>query len=65
MYVGENDVTCRPEQAMKDRDAIGEMVKDFVIYPGVGHEDFATKVDKEFVDRIANMLGNSQDAFLQ
>lgn len=43
------------------------MVKDFVIYPGVAHEDFATKTDKEFVDRIAKMLGNpaEEETYLQ
>ena len=63
LYVGGNDVTCTPEWAMKTRDEIGDMVKDFVIYPGVAHEDFAIKTDKEFVDRIAKLLGSpTEDA---
>jgi len=62
MYVGGNDITCLPEEAEKTRDLIGDMVKDFVIYPGVAHEDFATKTDKEFADRIAAMLGTTSNA---
>lgn len=61
MYVGGSDVTCKPEEAEKTRDLIGEMVKDFHIYPGVSHEDFGTKTDKEFGDRIAAMLGKTSD----
>ena len=57
MYVGEADVTCPSATAVEAKNQIGDMVKDFVIYPGAGHETFATKVDKEFADRIANLLG--------
>ena len=57
MYVGEADVTCPPDTAVEAKNQIGDMIKDFVIYPGAEHETFATKVDKEFADRIANLLG--------
>ena len=61
MYVGEVDVTCPPATSVSVRDEIGDMVKDFVIYPGAGHETFATKTDKEFVDRIAALLGHQAE----
>ena len=57
LYVGEADVTCPPTTAIEIRDTIGDMVKDFVIYPGATHETFGTKTDKEFADRIAKLLG--------
>ena len=58
MYVGEADVTCPAATAIEIRDTIGDMVKDFVIYPGATHETFGTKTDKEFADRIAKLLGH-------
>ena len=61
LYVGEVDVTCPAATATGIRDEIGDMVKDFVIYPGAAHETFGTKVDKEFVDRIAALLGNQAE----
>ena len=61
MYVGEQDVTCPPATSEEVKNTIGDMVKDFVIYPGATHESFATKVDKEFVDRIENLLGYQSD----
>jgi hypothetical protein len=57
MYVGEMDVTCPPATAVEVKNTIGDMVKDFVIYPGATHETFGTKIDKEFVDRIEKLLG--------
>ena len=57
MYVGEKDVTCPPETSVEVKNTIGDMVKDFVIYPDATHESFAAKVDKEFVDRIEKLLG--------
>ena len=57
MYVGENDVTCPAATSVEVKNTIGDMVKDFVIYPGATHETFSTKVDKEFVDRIEKLLG--------
>ena len=61
MYVGSADVTCTPDQAIKTKEEIGEMVKDFKIYPGVTHEGWSSKGDKEFVDRLAALLGNSNE----
>ena len=66
MYVGESDETCFASTAIETKNEIGDMVKDFVIYPGVTHDAFASKTDKEFVDRIAKMLGNqAENEFLQ
>ena len=57
MYVGEADVTCPAATAVEIKNTIGDMVKDFVIYPGAGHDTFATKTDKEFANRIEKLLG--------
>ena len=67
MYVGGKDVTCFPSTAQDIKNEIGAMVTDFVIYPDAAHESFATKVDQEFVDRIAKQLGyKTEDSlFLQ
>jgi len=68
LYVGENDVTCTAETAKGIAKDIGAMVKDFTIYPGLGHEDFGQKSDKDFADKIHKLLGNQpeeQETFLQ
>jgi len=61
LYVGENDATCTAETAKGIAKDIGDMIKDFVIYPGATHDSFATKTDKEFVDRIHKLLGNQSE----
>lgn len=68
LYVGENDETCTLETAKGIVKDIGEMVKEFVIYPGLGHEDFGAKNDIEFAERIHKFLGyksEEQETFLQ